>query len=227
MSFIFIVNELEANEDLNNGGVNAQYEHGRWVPPIHPQGFYRQTAGDVYRWDNGSITRLNSHGYVWRDGAIEADANNDAAGGIVVNRDGYYLQRYRAATVFYANPFMKFRTSPGDASARSLYEYGEIWHHLRFHHTEENISIVDHAGAEDYLAGSNARCPWRKQLIPQAYECQIESAGESQGLAGNLPILIALVAFSCSAAELHNVLTRDESWRNRNWVRHDRRTGSE
>jgi len=120
---------------------------------------------------------------------------------------------------------MKFRTTPGDASARSLYECGEVWHHLRFHHAPGNISIVDHAGEEDYLAGSNARCPWRKQIIPQAYECQDDNAGESGGLAGNRPILIALVAFSCSRSELHNVLTRDESWKNRNWIRHERRTG--
>jgi len=122
---------------------------------------------------------------------------------------------------------MKFRTCPGDASARNLYDTGEIWHHLRFHHVGPygNISYVDHAGTEDYIAGKSNMCPWHKQLIPQAYECPDQETFNSAGLAGLLPILIALVAFSCEANRLNSVLLNDRSWRNRNWVRHDKSTG--
>jgi len=227
LSFIFIVNSLSTNEDPRNGGILPDNEGGRWVPPVFARGFYRQNPGSVYRWNGGHITRLD--GYAWHHMPIPADARNEAASGIVADPNRYPLERYSAATVFFANPFMKYRTATGDATARDLYQEGEIWHHLRFHHVGlyRNISYVDHAGSEDYVAGASSMCPWHKQLIPQAYESQDEDERFlSGGLAGKLSLLIALVAFSCSADELDIVLLRDGAWRNRNWIRHDRRTGS-
>lgn len=225
LSFIFIVNEVVANDDPDTHGVLPRTENGgRWAPPIYAQGFYRQTEGKVYRWKNGDVTRLEN--YRWHAMYIEPTETDEAANGVVMDPYARPLTRYRSATVFYANPFTKFRSAPGDATARNLYDQGEIWHNLRFHHTGPNISLVDHAGEEDYLIGNNTRCSWHKQLVPQAYECQ-ENNEESGGLAGLLPILIALVAFSCKTSELDDVLRRGRSWRNRNWVRHSYSNGSE
>jgi len=227
LSFIFIVNELTVNEEPRSGGLLPQDLEGRWVPPLFAQGFYRQEPGRVYRWNNGQISHVQD--YVWHHMHIDANEYSEAANGIVATANRIPLTRFRTATVFYANPFMKFRTAPGDATARNIYDAGEIWHHLRFHHVGpyRDITYVDHAGSEDYIAGRSNTCPWHKQLIPQAYECTDEPSFPSGGLAGLLPILISLVAFSCSKDRFDGVLLNDRSWTSRNWIRHDRSTGSE
>jgi len=189
LSFIFIVNHLAANEDPSAGGILPRDVEGRWVPPVFARGFYCQEAGRVYRWNNGQVSRLDN--YTWRHGHIDAEGGNEAANGTVLDPNRYPLTHYRAATVFYANPFIKFRTTPGDASARDLHQNGEIWHHLRFHHVGPNISLVDHAGTEDYLAGRSSACPWHKQLIPQAYECHQTQIQERRFLHAAFPLSIS------------------------------------
>lgn len=226
LSFIFVVNSVSTNEDPRSGGLPPEYLEGRWVPPSYARGFYRQEPGSVFRWHNGSITRLDD--YTWYHMPIEADARNTVANGIVADSYRNPLTRYNAATVFYANPFINFRIALGDMTARDLYKEGDIWHHLRFHHIGlyRDISFVDFAGSEDYISGSSTHKSWHGQLLPEAYDCQEEDEGhDSMGLTGHLSILIALIAFSCSVEMLDNVLLRHRCWINRKWYPHNHRTG--
>lgn len=131
---------------------------------------------------------------------------------------------YKAATVFYCNHFDKFFTTQGDATTRDIAtcdpEYG--WQPLSFFH-ENNISYVDHAGDNQYLAIRAAS--WIEQLLPNTYRLHHTNGPTYGGLSGLLPIIIALVAFSCSRRDFNAVLINDRAWRGHHWMPHPRPTG--
>ena len=223
-SFLFIVNELPTNDDPDiPGSVPPRTVHGRWHPPDVAQGFFAQEPGHVYRWKDGVVTA--APGYVWS--AQQTGAPLYANGTIYANSTTgvVWPQYYRAATVFYCNHFDKFFTARGDASIRNFIAQGpeDSWHPLSFRH-ENNISYLEHAGDQGFLAVRQAS--WIKQLLPNAYRCQASDGPANGGLAGLLPIIIALVAFSCrDHNELYQVLIEDRAWRGHKWRPHLRETG--
>lgn len=221
VSFLFIVNELQVNEDPRNGVIPRVDENGRWIPPVFRAGFYAQTAGRVYRWRDGVVTAAD--GYQWHSEHINATTQALGANGTVYAPNNVPLDCYKATTVFYCNPWTQFLTAFGDAGARDMTmstEPNHRWWPLTFRH-DRQISRVDVVG-EEYLAGTGAT--WVDQLVPNAYN-NYPPSHQSAGLAGDLPTVISLVAFSCPYDQLDDVLLVDRAWQNHQWIGHTRQTG--
>lgn len=220
-SFLFIVNDLTTNDDPDQpGSIPQRRINGRWHPPEVPQGFYAQQPGDVYRWSNGAVTLAG--GYYWT-----AQSTENANGTIYTNgSNGGFIwpQYYRAATVFFCNRFDLFFTAVGDAGTRVMADCGpeETWQPLTFLH-ENNNSYVQHAGDEEHLAVRQAA--WLEQLLPNAYRRESRSGPSTGGLSGLLPIIIALVAFSCATEDFYRILIDERAWRGHRWVPHSRPHG--
>jgi hypothetical protein len=221
-SFLFIVNELPTNDNPDiAGGIQPRITaHGRYQPPVVTQGFLAQVPGHVYRWSNGTVSLAD--GYIWWQQNAYTEGRiyiNSSAGAV-------YPDHYRTATVFYCNHFDKFFTARGDASTRDSLEPEDLWHPLSFFHGNNNVSYVDHAGDQQYLAVRHA--DWIEQLLPRTYRRHSSKGPANGGLAGLLPIIIALVAFSCRGRdELHRVLINDQAWRGHRWYPHQRDSGRE
>jgi hypothetical protein len=216
------VNGLRTNDDPDvSGSVLAKQVNGRWRPPEVVNGFFPPDSGFVYRWKDGVVT--NAEGYYW----YPQPQGNYANGTIYNENHSTPADYYRAATVFYCNRFDLFFTAQGDASTRNIEtaepEFG--WQPLTFHH-DGRISRVTHAGDQEHLAVRAA--DWINQLLPNNYRRDSEAGITSGGLGGLLPILIALIAFSCDSRDsLHKALIHDRAWRGNRWVRHSRPSGSE
>ena len=225
-SFLFIVNELPTNDNPEvEGNIEPRMVNGRYNPPEVARGFLAQTPGSVYRWKDGIVN--TAPGYIWSAQQVEGYANGtiyaNSTTGIV------WPQYYRAATVFYCNHFDKFFTARGDASTRNISatdtEPEDTWQPLSFLHDDYNhISYVQHAGDQEFLAVRHAS--WIDQLLPNTYRRHSKDGPANGGLAGLLPIIVALVAFSCTNRdELYRVLINDRAWRGHRWVPHHRETG--
>lgn len=202
-SFLFHVNPQALNEDPEAGGIPPRVDRttGLWTPPEEAAGFGPQTQGAVYRWHNGVVTR-----------ASEVTSN---AG----------LTPFRAVTMFYCNPFTQFVVTDGDASSRNMEGAAapqDRWSPLGFHHLG-SVSYLDFAGEHPYLAGN--RAGFIRRIGLDSYQAREENAPRAGGLAGNLAMLIALIAFSCRSRDLDAVLVEDQAWDYLQWRGHDRRNG--
>jgi hypothetical protein len=228
-SFLFIVNELPTNDNPEvPGSVPPRIYNGRYYPPDVARGFFAQDPGHVFRWSDGVVSA--APGYIWEARQVQAHDGSVLANGTIYanSTTGLVWPVYhRAATVFYCNHFDKFYTARGDASARDISAPDQppedSWHPLSFLHNN-NISYVQHAGDQNYLAVRQAA--WIEQLLPRTYRRHERDGPANGGLAGLLPIVIALIAFSCrNRDELYRVLINDRAWRGHRWVPHDRETG--
>ncbi|EPE34241.1 hypothetical protein GLAREA_07254 [Glarea lozoyensis ATCC 20868] len=223
VSFLFIVNELPTNDNPEHeGSVEALYVDGRWRPPVDIRGFFAQEPGAVYRWKDGTITRASEFG--WSTQQLGQPPYAD--GTIFRTYNGFtdYPTYYRAATVFYCNRFDLFFTARGDASVRNIRtcDPEEGWHPLTFHH-DGRITRAEHAGDQAHTRVREA--DWITQLIPTNYRAASGNT-TSGGLAGLLPIVISLVAFSCTDPyQLDEILMVDRAWRGHRWHGHRRDTG--
>ena len=228
-SFLFIVNELPTNDNPETpGSVPQRLLHGRWHPPITVRGFFAQEPGYVYRWNAGVVSLAD--GYEWTARQIVDHAGAPLANGTILGRDpqGQVLwpTYFRAATVFYCNRFDKFFTTRGDVGTREMADSvdpGDWWQPLSFFH-DHDISYVDHAGDQEDLTVRNA--DWIDQLLPRVYRRRQPGGPAHGGLAGFLPIIIALVAFSCTdRTQLYGILIEDRAWSGHRWRPHLRESG--
>jgi hypothetical protein len=177
----------------------------------------------VYRWYDGRVSRATE--YAWEPRQFGQPPTADG----LIYRMGYngsheYPAYYRAATVFYCNRFDLFFTARGDVSVRNIVDCApeEGWHPLTFRH-DGRISRADHAGDQAHTKVRAAS--WINQLLPSNYRAS-SSSTSSGGLAGLLPIVISLVAFSCgSPEELDEILIDDQAWTGHHWNGHSKETG--
>ncbi|RDW88268.1 hypothetical protein BP6252_00300 [Coleophoma cylindrospora] len=224
-SFLFIVNELETNDNPEDtGSVAPRIVNGRWMPPNQAQGFHRPVVGDVYRWENGVIS--GAEGYFWSEEPQVDQVHGYFAQGKII-RSNFPAHKqpkyYRGLTVFYCNDMDKFYAACDDVSTRSIETYYDPvqygWHPLSFTHcTRENISYALQAGDRDTVIARHAS--WIGQVIPEAYRPH-DSGPDEGGLSGYLPLIVALVAFSCTSNNLSHVLLQDQCWRNYTWRAHE------
>lgn len=213
-----MVNALPVNSDPDNGGVPPlTNEHGLWSPPTERAGFGSQIPGRLYRWRDGVVTAAGPdyqlyEGNWWRTGPVP-------------------LTPYRSATTFYSNQWTQFLTVDGDPSLADMaraYFPGVRWSPLTFRH-EGGLSRLDFLCEEYTLAGRDAG-RWGNQLGLTNYINA--NAGtelpESEGLSGNLAILISLIAFSCrNRDDLDNALLVESTWQSYQWRGHRRHNGRE
>ncbi|TVY34526.1 hypothetical protein LOCC1_G007809 [Lachnellula occidentalis] len=202
VSFLFTVNRIVLNEEPSNRGVAPIFnDPGWWSPPIYQAGFASEFLGTLYRWQNGVVTQATE--YQWSQGAWWGP---DGVAGL-----------YRANTMFYCNPFDQFLAAEGDASDKDMADApcpSNLWLRLYFRH-QSALSRLDLGGSEPYLAGKT----WSiNQLGLNFWYNPNKRAPLSSGLAGNLALLIALVAFSCRYNRLDTIL--QTSWRDHAWQPH-------
>lgn len=209
-SFLFAVNELPVNEDRQEGGVPPRSnDNAGWIPPIYSNGFGEQTIGYLYRWSiNGQISWAND--CPWSNGSWRYQ--------------DIPLTEYRASTMFWCNAFTQFLATPGDASMRDMAESDQTevpdrWWPLTFRH-DETLSRIEVAMDQQLIAGTGS---WIRRLGLESYSTR--RAPHSGGLSGNLAMIIALIAFSCEAKDLSDVLLGDHAWQGRRWHSHRRGDG--
>ncbi|KAE9364447.1 hypothetical protein N431DRAFT_355435 [Stipitochalara longipes BDJ] len=203
-SFLFVVNRQDLNENPDQGGIPPDQsidQSGRWSPPVYAAGFGQQSAGTIYRWRDGQVSRAT-----------------DTASSIG-------LRPWKSVTMFYCNPFNQFVVTEGDVRSRNLPDCPppqDRWYPLGFHHID-TVSHLDFAAEYTYLAGNRAGFIHRIGL--DSYTNRQDDAPRAGGLAGNLAMLIALIAFSCRGGDLDAVLIDDRAWRHCQWRGHQRRDG--
>lgn len=116
---------------------------------------------------------------------------------------------------------------------------GEGWHHLSFDYEDEDAeqqtysSHVTNAGQHGRLRTQRPDQTWPKMLLPEHYHAPESSRTSAEyhqygGLTGELPLFLALIAFSVDANLVHWALPacfQNEKWRthNANHVRQDGR----
>ena len=199
-----MVDRLRLNELSPDGGISPRYDSvGHWSPPLYAAGFGERRQGDLYRWDGGVIS--------------QASTPNGGVG------------LYRAVTMCYCNPFYQFVVADGDASVGgwvdpAVNEPQIRWCPISYRH-HDAVSYLDFAGEHDYMAGREAR--HIHPLGLDSYQNRDTNAPRSGGLAGNLAMLVGLVAFSCRGRDLERVLVDDRAWYRYNWAGHRRGNGSE
>lgn len=116
-------------------------------------------------------------------------------------------------------------TVPGNASEYDIAtEHPYRWLPLTFRHDEE-VSRVAEGSAGEYLYGNGRDWINALGLAPYAHPYRHEPP--CGALSGNLATVIGLVAFSCRAAELGDVLLVDQAWVGHRWYGHNRRDGRE
>ncbi|KAH8805824.1 hypothetical protein F5884DRAFT_800741 [Xylogone sp. PMI_703] len=225
-SFLFIVNELVTNDDpdAENSIPQNIVDGGRWRPPNFIQGFFPQRPGHVYRWRNGDIELASS--YQWHDDLVYGEDGTPLANGYILGPRGQRPQYYESMTVFYCNQFDHFFATSGDATVSNRLPGTENgWLPLTFEHRQhghQNISDVYLGAGQLHLQVRNAR--WIDQILPQVY-CWPWDGPTEGGLAGSLPLLIALIAFSCEDVNLEQILIHDHAWRHCIWHGHRRASG--
>lgn len=208
-SFLFVVNRLcvRLDENLLNG--DPWYNR---VPPTQPSGFNGEIPSYVMRYQNGQVT--TAHGYGWWRGDFSETAwppghiyRADANGQLQC------AERYKELAVFSCNPLLPIVVDNGDPlSTNAALDRSPL---LFFHPpSQPGVSQAVHPDSPmgpgpapcKYVAGTNPS--WIPSLVPKTYRNPY-NAVPSAGLAGELPIVLGLMAFSESGdTEDHAPVTR-------------------
>lgn len=203
-----MINELKVTKD------DYYNEGDGWdnrIPRRDSSGYDGETPGRVMRYRNGEVTE--AFGYGWYRDHFNEPAW-PAGYVLMYNPDGSpmyteygtqaYAAVYKKLSVFSCGPFLPIVVINGDPltadpSSRETLARTP----LQFHHPsdKEGISHAAHPdshmrdgpGLCKYVAGANPS--WMPSLVPAAYS-NPKNPGPSNGLAGELPIILGLMAFS-------------------------------
>ena len=97
------------------------------------------------------------------------------------------------------------------------------WYPLGFDYGANTVSYLDIVAEHNCLAGN--RAGFIRRLGLDSYSNPEDNAPRAGGLAGNLAMLVALIAFTCGTRDLDAVLIRDQSWHRLSWTEHAQRHG--
>ncbi|KAK4131239.1 hypothetical protein BT67DRAFT_445006 [Trichocladium antarcticum] len=200
-SFLFVVNELQVDFERLPGEERPTIDP--WLnllPPQRAGGYTGETVGTVFRYHNGVIAP--APGYAWHRPAM------GQRGSIVrVNQAGMVdglPTHYKTQTVFACSPLLPMIVTNEDASlgcsvlrqlcsCNRTYDDGcWPWYQLHFEHRAGISHVNARAAGAPFVAGKDAR--WILALIPSCYQ-NTATAQPSRGLAGELPIILALIGF--------------------------------
>ncbi|PTB42396.1 hypothetical protein M441DRAFT_26145 [Trichoderma asperellum CBS 433.97] len=216
-SFLFVVNRLRVRLDENLLNGDPWYNR---VPPNQPSGFTGEIPSYVMRYQNGQVT--TAHGYGWWRGDFLGTAWPPGyvclagADGNPVYTDNGQLQcaeRYKELAVFSCNPLLPIVVDNGDPlSTSAALDRSPL---LFFHPpSQPGVSQAVHPDSPmgpgpapcKYVAGTSPS--WIPSLVPKTYRNPYNAVA-SVGLAGELPIVLGLMAFSeLGDAEDHTSVTQ-------------------
>ena len=196
-SFYVVIEPLEPNYQAQPPQHGKQ---GYWSPPDIKSGYIKKPRS-IFHWMGGVMVPLTG-----------GSAVNPRLGPI-----------WSAATIFTQNPDTPhLLVVPFDASKRHVYQYPGGWRPLSFRHfsvggTPHTYSAVTANGDCQHIAAPGS-AHWMPQLLPRVYDDQSRSNKKQAGLIGDLPLLIALAAFSAPPTYLSAVLAT--SLRPGRWLPH-------
>lgn len=166
------------------------------MPPDRRQAYADEEPSKVMRYRNGQVTVDDNYGWYRRRGFFNS--------GEIAWRSPSGLQTprlYKARTIFSCNPFLPIIAAPDDMTTRDIDDAnGPRWQALRFEHDREypGLSFAAfgehgmHYGTRQYVGGLNPS--WIPSLVPETYKSPY-SLPESEGLGGDLPLILALMSF--------------------------------
>lgn len=203
----FLVKIEPLSFDYSASGQSPQRtKEGYFLPPDKRTGYKGGEGPTIFlRWRGGRMSRVQ------RDDPIGA-----------VN-----LKPYEKATVFSQNPDTPdllvapfdaraphLLVAPFDAREQDVRSKGNGWRPLTFNHqqisgTNSYYSYISCLGSETGIAAAGSS-HWMPQLLPGRYQYRPRSQASTRiqaGLIGNLPLLIALAAFSLPPNDLSTLLS--------------------
>ncbi|KAF3077410.1 hypothetical protein CFAM422_000175 [Trichoderma lentiforme] len=179
------------------------------LPPTEPRGFAGEMHSCVMRYHNGQVEA--ARGYGWWRGEFDKTVRRWPPGVIcMVSADGnpvytdegqlQYCQRYKELAVYSCNPLLPIVIDNGDPlSSTAALDRSPL---LFFHPpSQPGVSQAVHPDSpmglgpapHKYVAGASPS--WAPSLVPEIYSNPY-TAVASVGLAGELPIVLGLMAFS-------------------------------
>lgn len=178
--------------------------------PFQDASDYDEIPGEVFHYRNGEVTKahdcfwLREHvggeGCIWRwtPGAEEAKPTE-------VYKTYSVFRRWRHSPIVWVG---------SDISARGIDPNGadplRIFTGLRFDTLPPGVSRINYLGRERYVAGRDPS--WMSSLVPQQYSNPFANAPDSQGLQGELPVILGLMALSAGP-----VFEPHIQWHRRHW----------
>ena len=187
LSFVFRIESLSPNYEVFPRWTTST---GAWAPPDRQEA-YQSTFGTFWRWQGGRVTQIP-----YSDPCLRAG-----------------LRPYKVASLFSQDPDTPhLLVVPFDVRTRNVSDYQRGWLPITFDHhpistssgARDYYSSVSATGSESHLAAPGQGF-WMPQLLPQWYNYRAPPNSRARvhaGLIGNLPILLALAAFSVPAVNL-------------------------
>ncbi|KAK3370702.1 hypothetical protein B0H63DRAFT_319849 [Podospora didyma] len=236
VNFLFIVNEFQVDFEPAAGG----FQVDQWrnpMPPMASAAYRGETVGAVFRYHNGTISRAPD--YLW----YRREPTQGGHGGIMGrDQQGNYqfLEVYKTQSIFACSAHLPIIVSNCDASVvsdrdvtrrtnssafmqrgcdcDSAYDGYYPWSLLNFSASAAapgvSFARLDAEGVP-FVVGKNPS--WIPSLVPGVFRNTRNDHGipRSQGLSGELPIVIALMAFHSRANRASDVFDPAE----RRWHR--------
>lgn len=230
LSFLFTVFEFELVEP-------QFYDVDCWgnaLPPTSREAYVSKRSSDVFRYENGDVTHVREFRWIRRSlgepGYIYYldDSGNPCY-------DFGCAEPYKTYSVFACNPhlpiiYVNDDVSLGYTSYRLSGESdGPVWSLLSFSGhadpTYEGVSFIrsNIAPGRPYVCGRKPS--WMPGLVPETFANVVNnSPPPSKGLAGELPVILGLMAFSDKGKTKEifagNGSSRRPCWRSRKWHGH-------
>ncbi|KAF2465213.1 uncharacterized protein BDR25DRAFT_91572 [Lindgomyces ingoldianus] len=196
--FVFRIDEIAESPDANASTLVDS--RGNWMPSTESGANIRMSGGVSGRWyfcDRECIRQVNH-------------CPPNAA-------------RYKTFSVYFVGGF-GFWVLRGDATSPGE---GEAWQPLRFDWDQENFSsFLTNAGQQSTLRVQRTDQEWPKMLLPDIYQTTSMTPFTAYGgLKGELPLFLALVAFSVRKDYLASVLPT--MFQQHEWRTHEYQHGRE
>jgi hypothetical protein len=193
--YIFRIDEFVVNPDV----VPQLDRNGKWIPRSAPGCYLPGRGGGTGIWwlcDGTNIRQLV--GWVPHPSQVP----------------------YKTFSTIYSGGH-GFHVIKGDATNPPQ---AESWHHLNFEWYSNNYSsALTNAGDQRVLQLQSVDAQWPRMLLPDIYHGQKYSGSGYGGLTGDLPIFLALIAFSMRPERLQTELPR--LMRGGEWGTHSRSHG--
>lgn len=207
-----------------------------YMPPTDPSAYRSEYVGRVFRYRQGLVSV--APGYEW----LRAGGRGSMGGeGRIVQVNSYGGVEwmplvYKTQSVFACSAHLPVIVLQSDASMGSCQrtpypcrcqpssDDHYCWNLLHFTHMDE-ANGVSYATANcegrTYVAGRSPS--WMPALVPRVFENTVPSSStpRSQGLAGELPLVIALMAFHSHPGGASEVFNRG-MWDRKRWRGPDR-----